>query len=128
MRVDWTLLEVMNKTSGKFVRNPFNVQPATLEIPAKSSAQFNVDFAPYEPDSYFFQIAQCFVHLLNGNEFKTKVLLSENLATLEKTTNQTKTLLGSMKKSKYIDFGSEEIEPPICLNLRLCGHSFGPGS
>lgn len=54
MRVDWTLLKVMDKTTGKMVTNPFNVQPATLEVPAKSNAQFNVDFAPYEPDSYFF--------------------------------------------------------------------------
>jgi hypothetical protein len=128
VRVDWTLLEVMNKTTGKLVRNPFNVTPATQEIAAQSSAQFNVDFGPYEPDSYFFQIAQCFVHLLNGNEFKTKQLLADTLGatTMNKTAN--KTLLGSMKKSKYVDFGNEEIDPPICLNLRLLGHSFAPGS
>ena len=45
-----------------------------------------------------------------------------------KTKTGTKTLLGSMKKSKYVDFTNEEIEPPMVLNLRLCGHSFAPGS
>lgn len=54
VRVDWTLLEVFNQTSGKYVKNPFNVSPAQQEIGAKSSFQFNVEFAPYEPDSYFF--------------------------------------------------------------------------
>jgi len=127
VRVDWTLLEVMNKTTGKLVRNPFNVQPATQEIAAKSSAQFNVDFCPYEPDQYFFQLAQCFVHLLNGNEFKTKQLLADTI-TADKNKTANKTLLGSMKKSKYVDFNNEEIDPPLCLNVRLLGHSFAPGS
>ena len=127
VRVDWTLLEVMNKTTGKLVRNPFNVQPATQEIAAQSSAQFNVDFCPYEPDQYFFQLAQCFVHLLNGNEFKTKQLLADRI-TADKNKTANKTLLGSMKKSKYVDFNNEEIDPPLCLNVRLLGHSFAPGS
>ena len=39
-----------------------------------------------------------------------------------------KTLLGSMKKSKYVDFSNEEVDPPVCLSIRLCGHSFAPGS
>ena len=39
-----------------------------------------------------------------------------------------KTLLGSVKATKYVDFSSEEIDPPIRLNLRLSGHSFAPGS
>jgi len=54
IRIDWTLLNVMNKTSGKFVKNPFGISPATGEIAAQSSLQFNVEFAPFEPDSYFF--------------------------------------------------------------------------
>lgn len=33
-----------------------------------------------------------------------------------------------MKKSKYIDFTNEEVDPPVCLSVRLCGHSFAPGS
>jgi len=38
VRVDWTLLKVMDQTSGKLVRNPFNVEPASSEVPAKSTA------------------------------------------------------------------------------------------
>jgi len=39
-----------------------------------------------------------------------------------------KTLLGSMKKNKFEEALNEEIDPPSCLNLRLVGHSFPPGS
>jgi hypothetical protein len=45
---------VMDQTTGKYVKNPFNISPAQQEIAAKSSFQFNVEFAPFEPDSYFF--------------------------------------------------------------------------
>ena len=146
VHVDWTLLKVLNKTTGKFVKNPFNVVPASFEIPAQSSAVFNVDFAPYEPDSYFFQVAQAFVTLLNGRQHKTKKLSGGQAAqgmegtlgansTLKRQSNNnnnatanTKTLLGTMKKSKYQDFSQEDVDPPICLNVRLCGHSFAPGS
>ena len=44
------------------------------------------------------------------------------------TISKTKTLLGSIKKSKYEDAMNEEIDPPICMNVRLVGHSFPPGS
>jgi hypothetical protein len=37
-------------------------------------------------------------------------------------------LLGSIKKTKYEEGFSEELDPPMCLNLRLVGHSFPPGS
>ena len=57
IKVDWVLLSVLNQTTGKWVKNPFNVTPAVYEIPAKSTGVFNVDFAPFEPDSYFFQLA-----------------------------------------------------------------------
>ena len=72
INVDWTLLKVLNKTTGQFVKNPFKVLPASQEIAANSQFVFNVDFAPYEPDSYFFQIAQCFITLQNGNHCKLK--------------------------------------------------------
>ena len=72
-------------------------------------------------------MAQCFIHLLNGNQFKVKQLASEAIDA-SKTAKTNKTLLGSMKKSKYVDFTNEDIEPPLVLNLRLCGHSFAPGS
>jgi hypothetical protein len=44
------------------------------------------------------------------------------------TMSKTKTLLGSIKKSKWEDAQNEEIDPPICINIRLVGHSFPPGS
>jgi len=37
-------------------------------------------------------------------------------------------LLGASKATKYVDFSSEELDPPIRLNCRLNGHSFAPGS
>ena len=74
--IDWALLPVLNKTTGQFVSNPFKVTPERKEVEGNSTFTFDVSFAPYEPDSYFFQIAQCFVHLLNGNAFKTKKLLT----------------------------------------------------
>ena len=55
--VDWALLPVLNKTTGLFVKNPFRITPERQEIAANDSFSFNVDFCPYEPDSYFFQIA-----------------------------------------------------------------------
>ena len=54
INIDWTLLPVLNKTTGQMVKNPFKVLPAQKELAANSSFVFNVDFAPYEPDSYFF--------------------------------------------------------------------------
>ena len=44
------------------------------------------------------------------------------------TMSKTKTLLGSIKKSKWEDAQNEEIDPSICMNIRLVGHSFPPGS
>ena len=40
----------------------------------------------------------------------------------------TKTLLGASKTAKYADYSNEELDPPVCLNVRLNGHSFAPGS
>ena len=39
-----------------------------------------------------------------------------------------KTLLSSMRKTKYEDAMNEELDPPSSLNLKLVGHSFPPGS
>jgi hypothetical protein len=39
-----------------------------------------------------------------------------------------KTLLTSIKKTKFEEALNEELDPPTCLNLRLVGHSFPPGS
>ena len=57
VRVDWTLLPVIDKKTGKECKNPFNIKPAQVEVPANSNFVFAVDFAPYEPDGYFFQMA-----------------------------------------------------------------------
>lgn len=73
-------------------------------------------------------MAQCFVHLLNGNHFKSKQLQA-SMSGVDKTkTSKTKTLLAASKTSKYADFSTEEIDPPVCINLPVCGHSFAPGS
>jgi len=48
--------------------------------------------------------------------------------TMKSAKTQTKTLLGTKSKSKYLDFSNEEVDPPICAGLRLSGHSFAPGS
>ena len=39
-----------------------------------------------------------------------------------------KTLLSSLKKTKHEEALNEEIDPPTCLNVKLVGHSFPPGS
>jgi hypothetical protein len=46
----------------------------------------------------------------------------------KKSITKNRTLLGATKTSKYADFSNEEIEPPVCISLPLCGHSFAPGS
>ena len=132
--VDWTLLKVLNKTTNTFVKNPFKVIPAKQEIGPNSTQVFTVEFAPFEPDSYFFQSAQCFVTLQNGNHAKNKELLQNTMpgasnknATAKKTTVG-KTLLGASKSAKYADWSQEELDPPVCLSVRLSGHSFAPGS
>ena len=52
--VNWALLNVLNKTTGQWVKNPFRIRPETAKIEANSSMNFNVEFAPYIPDQYFF--------------------------------------------------------------------------
>jgi len=37
VKVDWDLLQVFNKTTGKYVKNPFSISPASTEIAARSS-------------------------------------------------------------------------------------------
>jgi len=127
VKVDWHLLDVLDKTSGKVVKNPFRVVPACAEISANSTATFNAEFAPYEPDSYFFQIAQAFITMMNGSCLKTKKLLAATNMTT-RSSRTAKTLLGSIKQKIFEDFDDIAIDPPIAMNIRLCGHSFAPGS
>jgi hypothetical protein len=54
VKVDWALLPVIDKKTGKECKNPFNVKPAQTEIAANCNFVFEVDFAPFEPDGYFF--------------------------------------------------------------------------
>ena len=54
VEVNWTLLEVMNRTTGQWVKNPFKIRPEVAKIEANSSMNFQVEFCPYEPDQYFF--------------------------------------------------------------------------
>jgi hypothetical protein len=66
---------------------------------------------------------------MNGNNGKTKKLaMSMTGGGSKMMTTKGKTLLGSMKKNMYTDHSNEDIDPPIAMNLRLNGHSFGPGS
>jgi hypothetical protein len=129
VKVSWHLMDILDKKSGKFIKNPFRVKPDEFEMQPNSSQVFQCEFCPSEPDSYFFQIAQCFITLLNGNNGKTKKL-AMSMTGGNKTMAGTKgkTLLGSMKKNLYSDFTNEDIDPPIAMNLRMSGHSFAPGS
>jgi hypothetical protein len=74
---NWELLNILNKTSGSWVKNPFRIRPETATVPAQGSFSFQVEFAPYEPDQYFFQIAQCFVQMNNGGLSKNKRIIAQ---------------------------------------------------
>jgi hypothetical protein len=119
--------------SEQWVSNPFKIRPACQSIASSSSFDFQADFCPYEPDQYFFQIAQCHVTMQNGALSKNKRILAQeeqrkNKLNQSTTLTKAKTLLGSIKKSKYEDALNEDIDPPICFNVRMVGHSFPPGS
>ena len=68
--------------------------------------------------------------MINGTQNKTKKMTLGVTGMQKSGTKVTagKTLLGSMKKSKYEEGLHEELDPPTCLSLRLVGHSFPPGS
>ncbi len=129
VQVNWLLLKLQSNSTGTIVENPFKVSPAQAVIQSNSSLNFNVRFGPYEPDSYFFQIAQCFVQLINGAQNKTKkmALAASGMQTITSKTAG-KTLLSSLKKTKFEEAVNEELDPPTCLSVRLVGHSFPPGS
>lgn len=70
----------------------------------------------------------------NGGISKNKRIIAQEQQKMAKANmtkssmSKTKTLLGSMKRSKFEDAMNEDIDPPICMNVRLVGHSFPPGS
>jgi hypothetical protein len=74
-------------------------------------------------------MAQCFVQLVNGGTGKTKRMeLGKTGASGATSKTAGKTLLSSIKKTKFEEALHEELDPPTVLNLRLVGHSFPPGS
>lgn len=56
--------------------------------------------------------------------------MSANANATQTLSNRTggKTLLSSLKKTKFEEALSEDLDPPTCLGFRLVGHSFPPGS
>ena len=48
--VNWALLNVYNKTTSQWVKNTFRIRPEIAKLEPNSSMNFNVEFAPYEPD------------------------------------------------------------------------------
>jgi len=75
--VNWALLNVLNHTTGQWVKNPYRVRPENAKVEADSQMDFDVEFAPYEPDQYFFQVAQCFIQPNNGALSKNKRLIAQ---------------------------------------------------
>ena len=67
----------MNRTTGQWVKNPFRIRPTNAKIEAGCQMIFQVEFAPFEPDQYFFQVAQAFVTLHNGAISKNKRLIAQ---------------------------------------------------
>jgi len=66
------------------------------------------------------------VYLLNGNESKTrKQEANANPQSVMMTKGK---MTRTSKASKFEESMYEELDPPLCLNLRCIGHSFNPGS
>jgi hypothetical protein len=74
--VNWALLNVFNRTSEKWVKNPFKIRPENQKVEANSTFNFTAEFAPYDPDQYFFQIAQCHITINNGALSKNKRIIA----------------------------------------------------
>lgn len=68
---------------------------------------------------------------MNGTNNKVKRMnIANTIGGTQSIVSKTagKTLLSSIKKTKFEEAFNEELDPPTCLNLRLVGHSFPPGS
>ena len=131
VQVNWVLRRVVSHKTGLEYENPFRFFPSEAVIPPHETVDFEVKFAPYEPDSYFFQEAQCFIQLLNGMQNKVKKLTMAGTGgpgNFKGSMRATKTLLGSLKNTRFQEALNEELDPPACLKLRAVGHSFPPGS
>lgn len=125
VEVRWVIPEVTN-SQGDTVKNPFTIDTLTTTIDAKSKRSFDVKFKPFEPDYYFFQVLQCFVFLCNGTEHKMRREDGDNPQGVKTLTKRS--MMRTTKVSKFEESMSEEIFPPLCLNLRTIGHSFNPGT
>lgn len=70
---------------------------------------------------------------MNGTHNKVKKLTMGNTigaggSQLQASKTIGKTLLSSLKKTKFEEALNEDLDPPTSLSLRLVGHSFPPGS
>jgi hypothetical protein len=54
VEINWELLSILDKSSGEWRKNPFNVRPASATLKPGDSQSFNFEFVPTEPDQYFF--------------------------------------------------------------------------
>ena len=77
VEITWALLNVLNKNSGQWVKNPFRIRPETCKVEAGQSMNFTVEFAPFVPDQYLFQTAQCFIAMCNGGMSKNKRIIAQ---------------------------------------------------
>jgi hypothetical protein len=50
VEVNWTLLNVYNRTSEKWVKNPFKIRPECQVVDANSEFNFQAEFCPFDPD------------------------------------------------------------------------------
>lgn len=126
IEVKFVLPQTTN-SQGEEVNNPFSLSEMSTIIDAKSTVNLDVKFRPFESDYYFFQILQCFVYLHNGNENKMRKEDIESDQQGIKTLTK-RSALRTTKISRFDASISEEIDPPLCLNLRMVGHSFNPGT
>jgi hypothetical protein len=126
VEIHWVIPQATN-SQGELVKNPFSFSEMTSVIDAKSSKDFDLKFKPFEPDYYFFQILQGYVYLYNGNENKMrKDEDGDNPQGVKSLTKRS--MIRTTKVSRFDESLSEEIDPPLCLNLRVIGHSFSPGT
>lgn len=126
IEIRWVIPQAIN-SQGESVKNPFSFDQMTTTIEAKSSKDFEVKFKPFEPDYYFFQVLQGYVYFYNGNENKLRKNEDGDNPQGAKTLTK-RSMIRTTKVSRFEESMSEEVDPPLCLNLRAIGHSFSPGT
>jgi len=75
-------------------------------------------------------LAKCFIQLINGAQTRQRNASNINRWLSEHDFKDCwKNSLETIKKTKFErGFKLKDLDPPTCLNLRLVGHSFPPGS